>query len=128
MSEGISSLALSKFAGSETYYKISLFDFAPVITEGVKYLLDTGELHWFFDLIVSYQLNPELLKKGEAIRQFWTLQEEGESGAIALCCDGNEKEILRQKIDFTDFKFGRLHRSRLHVWVIDGVALLPGEY
>jgi mevalonate pyrophosphate decarboxylase len=90
---------LSNFIGSENYYKhLGGLHY----TDGVKYLAENVEAYWLIDLIMGYQS-----RVFRAVNEFqvWTLQPHSDGGcsAIVVCDDGDENEIVRQKITYTNF-------------------------
>lgn len=82
---------------------------------------------WFLDVIISHQQGLE----NEEF-QTWALEreidlEEGRVGKRsnvyhAICTDGNENELKRQKIPFVNLEF-----DSYHVWLENGVIFLPEE-
>jgi hypothetical protein len=86
--------ALREHTSSENFYK---YNFGLIITEGAKSMADTYGVYWWLDIIASYQ--PKL--KNEEF-QVWTLKRTG-SSAVVTCTDGNDKQLISQRIPFTDF-------------------------
>ena len=103
---------------SDNYYK---YNFGLVITSGAKSMADTFGVYWWLDIIASYQGQ---LKNEEF--QVWTLKRTG-SSAVVTCSDGNEMQLVSQKIPFTDFE-----PDVACLWVEGNegnlVCLLPSEH
>jgi hypothetical protein len=55
--------------------------------------------------------------------QVWTLNVAADRTATATAADGNDRVIVRQEIEFTDFPL-----SEIKLYLTDGVLLLPSEY
>ncbi len=106
--------SLREHTSSENFYK---YNFGLVITEGVLTLAKTFSCFWWLDIIASYQSQ---LKNEEF--QVWTLKRIGNS-AVVVATNGNEKQLISQKIPFTDFQ-----PDEATVWVEFGTALLPSEH
>ncbi|PZF72590.1 DUF6876 family protein [Taibaiella soli] len=106
---------LTEYTCTEHYYKHL---YGIVYTDGVRALCHQFECYWFLDLIVSYQ--PRL--KDEEF-QLWCLVRHEDESATVTCTDGNDKEMVRQQVDWTDFK-----ATEAAVWVEFNVVLLPSEH
>ena len=107
---------LEQFTGTEHYYK---FIDGIKLTDGVMHLANETKCFWFLGIIASYQATD--IMKAEGF-QVWTLKKCG--GAwLVTCEDGNNNEITRQVIPFSDFPF-----DSQAIWFINGVMLLPSEY
>lgn len=107
---------LKQFTGTEYYYKY--FEEC-VITDGVKYLAESCGAFWFLDIICSYKDRPNM--KMESF-QVWTLKAKDSRGVVT-CGDGNDNELIKQQIEFTDFPL-----DKITVWKVENVILLPSEY
>lgn len=107
---------LSHYTGTDYYYK---FHNGLMLTDGAKALADAFQCYWFLDIIASYY---QILRKEEF--QVWTLERKvNESSAVVLCTDGNNKTLIKQDIEYTDFK-----AESAMVWVEFNVILLPSEH
>ncbi|WP_026715221.1 DUF6876 family protein [Flavobacterium daejeonense] len=101
-------------------------------TEGVKEIAKNTESYWFLDIIASYQ--KKLMEEGF---QVWKLEREYSFTTVndqkfiderkdsfnVICEDGNNRILIKQHIEFSDFTF-----DEYTVWCVDGVVLLPVEY
>lgn len=109
---------LADFNGSETFTRH--WTRRAVMTEGVMYLCDKAESHWLVDVIVSHQLTPSV--RAEEF-QTWTLTRDAQgSGAVVVATDGDEREIARQVIEFTDFPL-----MQVSIWFENDTLYLPSE-
>ena len=107
---------LKQFTGTECYYKY----FEDIVfTDGVKYLAESCGTFWFLDIVCSYQSNPKIKAEGF---QVWTLKAKDSRGVVT-CGDGNNNELIKQEIEFTDFPL-----DKITVWKVDNVIMLPNEY
>jgi hypothetical protein len=87
---------LAQFTGTENYYQIlPLF----VVTDGVKYLMDTADCYWLTQLyglhLIGIDFNEEPFTVLKLTRK--------KQGAIVRIEDGNGGLLIEQKIDYTDF-------------------------
>jgi len=92
---------LYQFFGSEHYYRTTPFMRDIVHTDGAQFLGKNGG-YWMLDLIVSYQFNPAIRREPF---QVWKFIPDGKGGCAAICSDGNEKQLARQEIEYTDLTF-----------------------
>jgi hypothetical protein len=120
-------LDLTPFSGgSDRFYAYDIGKLRiGVITNGVKYIAEECEAYWFVDIVMSYQT---IAFKAKQPFQVWMLKSNGKGGAIAECEDGNENQVLTQKIGFTDFPFDRVEDGKVTMWFTDDTLLLPCEY
>ena len=110
---------LQGFIGTEQYHRHRIHNgMFLLLTDGCNYIRETGNAHWLFDLILSWQLK---LRKHRF--QVWKLQMQDDCSWYAECSDGNNNIIVGQEIPYSDFPI-----DCIEIWVIDGVALLPSEY
>lgn len=115
---------LANAIGTVNYYRTIVGGF--LHTDGVKAMAELCEAFWLIDAVGSHQR--KALRTAELVDfQAWTLKVE-DSRAVLTCTDGNESEIITQKIPFTDFpldeiKFYVTRADQKH-WVM----MLPSEY
>ncbi len=113
--------ALSGYYGTENYFQ----HFTGLkYTDGIKALCDNAKCYWFLDIIASYQ---HTQKVKSCPFQIWRIHssakwEDGKIDFVDMREDTNEPPIIRQEL-YTNFPEGEYE-----VYVIDGVALLKGEY
>jgi len=117
MSSGELTSSLSQFYGSDEIYRYKLVP-GHFFTEGVKFLAENAGAYWLLDLIFSHQLDPKVA--GEEF-QVWILKVENQKG-IAICEDGNDNEVTRQEIEFTDFPL-----PEIRLWLENKTLMLPSE-
>ena len=101
---------LAGFHGTNEWYQHRCFAPLPVLlTDGVKYLCDHGgqnatTAYWLMDAIASYQGETKV-KRQEY--QKWKLvvraDENGRQSAVLTCGWDDEKPIVRQDIEWTNF-------------------------
>ena len=116
--------SLGQFTGTENYYVNPLFGTGFGYTDGVKFLAENAGAYWLIDIIGSYQIDRRV--KAEDF-QLWTLTRKGE-GCVVSMTDGNdEKAIITQEVEFTDFPL-----ETIKFYVCDNgrqkVCMLPSEY
>lgn len=105
------------FTGSEKMWEHRTPFGKLLLTDGCNYVRGLGS-RWLFDLLQSYQGK---LKNEEF--QCWTLKRTKGNEFVAVCDDGNDNELVRQVIPFSDFVL-----DEIRIWLIDGICLLPSEY
>lgn len=122
--------ALKHFYGSIEYTQHSL-DGLILLTEGAKFLADHAGAYWLMDIIWS--VYPKLR---EGYFHVLTLTAEAKKGLVRITDtdeDGEEVEIYRQEIEYTDFP---LPEQKLFIGTADydsrkrpiKVVMLPMEY
>jgi len=94
-----------------------------LLSDGAKFLAGTAKAYWLMDAIASHQPNKKVASEPF---QVWTLTVNDQQ-AVLLCTDGNEHELVRQEIPYTDFLL-----SEITLYVEqsgdDLVVLLPSEH
>jgi hypothetical protein len=109
---------LEKFMGSEKCYRTH---HNVLITEGVKYLCDTAQCFWLIDCISSYQ---RIHKVADEPFQVVELNVDLEKcTGIIVVTDGNNNEVFRQLLDYTNFPL-----KQIKLYYTDCVVMLPREY
>ena len=92
------------------------------ITSGARHFAEDNGAYWFLDIIASYQQT--LHKRQLDEFQVWKItKNKTGSGARVSCEDGNEHELLHQRIKFTDFP-----HDEGTLWCANGVIYLPSEH
>jgi len=82
------------------------------------------EAYWLITDIFVLQRKKEL--KGETF-QVWKLllcDKNMDGRAVLVCEDGNDRELIREEIHFTDFPLP----EGLKLYFDSGVLMLPSEY
>ncbi|MDJ1497645.1 hypothetical protein QNI19_32195 [Cytophagaceae bacterium DM2B3-1] len=112
-------LELAHFTGSESYYRHMISRL--YYTEGVQYMAQTYGCYWLLDkILIEAALNKNLLKEDF---QVWKLIWLRGDVFELHCSDGNDRELFKEIIPFSDFV-----ADHLTLWFSDGVLLLPSEY
>jgi len=116
----LSEADLAHFHGTDTWYRHSLVR-TVTYTEGAQYVAEHGGAYWLLDEIAMAQA----FNRGIAREPFqvWTLVVEPSQRARLVISDGNDRILGRKRIPWTDFPL-----SRLTLWCVDKVIMLPGEY
>jgi hypothetical protein len=115
---------LRYFTGTEKWHVFNPLAKNYLLTDGALYLAANTGGYWLMDLIASYRLKPKV--KAQPF-QVWTLTVNNERGLV-ICTDGNDNELARQEIGYTDFP---LEEIKLYCEQADEkhwVILLPGEH
>jgi len=119
--------ALNRFNGSSPWqheHKIT-DDLFFWLTDGCEFVRKAANARWLFDEILLNQPRPEIRNLRFQIWILWFEKDnDEEEGCWVLRCDDfKENTILVQMIVDRDFPI-----NEITIWVIDGVAMLPGEY
>jgi hypothetical protein len=116
----ITKAALMQFTGSEQWYRHSLVR-KVLYTEGVQYVAETAGAYWLVDEIAFAQAVPAVAAEEF---QHWKLAvDTAKSNAILTCDDGNDRIVMRKKLEFTDFPL-----DEIRFYFTDNTILLPSEY
>jgi hypothetical protein len=109
---------LQQFTGTEYYYQHKAFGSAKLLlTDGTCFLREQANCYWLFDLICSYQY-----KLHNETFQCWKLKREKTDGWLITATDGNDKQLVTQKIPYSDFPI-----EEVMLFLADGVVMLPSE-
>jgi hypothetical protein len=110
---------LEQFTGSEVVHRHWLGVLR--YSEGVKYLADTAQCYWLLDAIGSYQGQ---LQSNPQLRDFqvWRLVITGKAATL-ICEEDSDKEVLRQRIAYTDFPL-----PEITLYLAQKVLMLPSEH
>lgn len=112
---------LKQFSGTSQYFFHCITPNRYIyLTDGCQYLKEQAECSWLFDLIITHQLIPEILREHF---QVWKLKRLIGNNYLVTCDDGNKNIVYHENVNTTDFPL-----KTISVWVIDGIALLPTEY
>ena len=110
--------ALRGFTGSEQFFRMYP---NVIITEGVKFLCDQAQCYWLIDCIFSYQTIRKVAREPFQVLDL-TVDLEKRTGLI-LVTDGNNLELYRQALEFTDFPL-----QAIKLYYVDQTVMLPREY
>jgi hypothetical protein len=114
--------SLAHATGTEHYWRAFPGNDNFLFTDGVKVMAEMCEAFWLIAAVFSWQGEV----KGESF-QVWKLRfQDKEKGdeAVLTCDDGNNRELARQKIEYTDFPLP----EGITLYLDGGVLLLPSEY
>ncbi len=108
---------LDMFNGTENWYKHTLSGYT--YTDGVKYLADKAGAYWLIDkILLTTRYTKKLQECGT-----WILYVNEDKTAVLECGDGNGNSLYKEKLEFTDFPL-----SKVEIWFVTDVLLLPSEY
>jgi hypothetical protein len=111
---------LAHFHGTEQWYRHGVVK-SVLYTEGAQYVAEHGGAYWLLDEIAFAQVTRPVIA-GEPF-QVWELVVEPSQRARLVISDGNDRILGRTRIPWTDFPL-----SRLTLWCVDKVIMLPSEY
>jgi hypothetical protein len=117
--------ALQQFHGSENLYRH--FSKNLIYTDGIKFLAEQAGCYWLIDEI-AFSL-PKLLKKNKSWFYAIDFKVSKRKSARIIFTDGNDVQILRKHILWTDFP---LVGEKITLFLAEGeigyCLMLPGEY
>jgi hypothetical protein len=116
--------SLAHATGTEHYWRAFPNNDNFLFTDGVKDMAEMCGAFWLIDAVFSWQGEGNV--KGESF-QVWKLSfEDNTKGdeAVLTCEDGNKKELVRQKIEYTDFPLP----EGITLFLDGGVLMLTSEY
>ena len=120
---------LQQFTGTERWYRHALVRNV-TFTDGAKYLAHHAGAYWLLDIIAFAQ--PHTAGLANEYFQTWRLTVNADASATVVCTDGNDKELYRQAIPYTDFPLSEMTlyccRDGVLGYGVDWVILLPREY
>ena len=116
---GLDSSALAQFTGTEKHYRISR---RHLLTDGTKHLAEQGACFWMMDAVASHLCEIGTEDWFVLVRVTVT-----QVRAVMVYEDGNDRELARQEIPYTDFPLDAITLYACwdtQHWVI----MLPSEY
>ena len=115
---------LAQATGTEHYWRVFPENDKFLFTDGVKVMAEMCEAFWLITSVFSWQSDEKV--KNEQF-QVWTLRfndkEKGDEATL-ICEDGNDNELIRQEISFTDFPL----LEGVMLFLDNGVLMLTSEY
>ena len=116
---GLDSGALAQFTGTEKHYRISR---RHLLTDGTRYLAEKAACFWMMDAVASHLSEIGTKDWFVLVRVNVT-----EGRAVMVYEDGNDHELARQEIPYTDFPLDAI--SLYACWDTQHwVIMLPSEY
>jgi len=114
------------YGSDSPYIKHSLWPYL-VFTESINQLRQMADAFWLVDAIASHRIKDEF--------QAWTLTTNLETKVANLVCtDGNDNELARQNIEYTDFPLPEITffvelggYGSMDNWTACLVLMLPSE-
>ena len=95
-----------------------------LFTDGVKDMAEACDAFWLISAVFSYQFDRKV--RSEPF-QVWILQFNNKpqgDDALLICENGNNIELTRQEISYTDFPLP----EGIKLYLDGGVLMLPSEY
>ena len=121
-------MELAHFTGTESYTNLRYPWLRKhfLLTDGTKHLAEKAKAYWLMDAIASHQTNKQVVAEEF---QFWTLTLNDKQAAVLTCTDGNNKELVRQEISYTDFPLNSISLYAALDECLGGlVVMLTSEY
>lgn len=116
---------LRGFTGSDNFYKFHNL----ILTDGAHEMADRFQCYWFLDVIWSHQMNPRV--RGQEM-QVWKVivypDRQGKYVGEVVCEDGNDRLIVRQKMQMMSFVADGPEITEATLWVEGNTILLPSEH
>ena len=121
-------MELAHFTGTESYTNLRYPWLRKrfLLTDGSKYLAEKAKAYWLMDAIASHQIHKQVVAEEF---QFWTLTVNEKQAGVLTCTDGNNKELVRQEIPYTDFPLNSISLYAALDECLGGlVVMLTSEY
>ena len=121
-------MELAHFTGTEGYTNLRYPWLRKrfLLTDGTKHLAEKAKAYWLMDAIASHQINKQVVAEEF---QFWMLTVNDKQAAVLTCTDGNNKELVRQEISYTDFPLNSISLYAALDECLGGlVVMLTSEY
>jgi hypothetical protein len=115
---------LAQATSTEHYWRAFPDNDNFLFTDGVKTMAEMCDAFWLIDAVFSWQCEGKLKDEGFQVWKLIFQDEEKGDDAILICEDGNGRELVRQKIDLTDFPLP----EGIVLYLDGGVLMLPSEY
>ena len=116
---GLDSGALAQFTGTEKHYRISR---RHLLTDGTRYLAEKAACFWMMDAVACH-----LSEIGTKDWFVLVRVNVAQGRAVMVYEDGNDHELARQEIPYTDFPLEAI--SLYACWDTQHwVIMLPSEY
>lgn len=113
--------SLTQCIGTSQYWKVFPGNFRFYITDGVKIMYEMCESLWLISAIF-FDVHKEKVRNQDFVVYKLVINED--CSAILIAEDGNNHELSREKIIYTDFP---LSEGIMFYWC-DNVLMLPSEY
>jgi hypothetical protein len=113
--------ALSSCFGTLAYHRY-LGDY--LLTDGALTMAKECGAFWLLDVIVSHQLNKKVCQKDFQVWQLQFCEGESQPYAKVIGTDGNNKVLVSQDVDDTDFPLP----EGMTLYLDENVILLPSEH
>ena len=115
---------LAHATGTDHYWRAFPENDKFLFTDGVKLMAEVCEAFWLITAVFSWQRESKV--RDESF-QVWILRfnnkEKGDD-AFLICEDGNNRELARQEISYTDFPLP----EGIKMYLDSGVLMLTSEY
>ena len=111
---------MEQFHGTHQYWHLGPLYPSVYITDGIKYIMDSGYSWLVTDSMAVITLWPKVKREEFVVVDLKLLDN---SEADMVITDGNEKELYRQHYTYTDAR----KEVRFYYMKADSVACLPSE-
>ena len=113
-------LSLRQHTCTEFYHEHrTIGNIKVLLTDGVHYLREKAQCYWLVDVILSWQY-----KLHKESFQVWSIKKIGNKGWDIIAEDGNKKQLVFQRISYSDFPV----EDGIILYYNEGVLMLPSEY
>lgn len=112
---------LHQFTGGSSHWYRHPLNRRVTFTDGAKYVADAGGAYWLLDEIALIQPYEKAVAAQEF--QVWKLTVRPDHTATLTCEDGNDNEVFRKELEFTDFPL-----DEITLWFANDVIYLPCEH
>ena len=115
---------LAHATGISQYWRVFPENDKFLLTDGVKDMAEICEAFWLISAVFSWQCESKVNNEPFQVWKLRFSDKEKGDDALLICEDGNNRELARQKISYTDFPLP----EGIKLYLDGGVLMLPSEY
>ena len=115
---------LAQATGTEQYWRAFPENDNFLFTDGVKDMAEICEAFWLITAVFSWQCKKKVRKEPFQVWKLRFHDKEKGDNALLICEDGNNRELARQEIEYTDFPLP----EGIKLFLDGGILMLPSEY
>ena len=115
---------LAHATGTSSYWQAFPENDRFLFTDGVKDMAEICEAFWLITAVFSWQGDRKVKKESFQVWKLRFNDKEKGDDALLICENGNNRELVRQEISYTDFPLP----EGMKLYLDGGVLMLPSEY
>jgi hypothetical protein len=115
---------LAHATGTEHYWRAFPNNDKFLLTDGVKDMAENCGAFWLIIAVFSWQCKEKVRNEPFQVWVLHFIDKTKGDDALLICEDGNNKELARQNIEYTDFPLP----EGITLYLDGGVLMLTSEY